>query len=201
MAERRCRACGCTWNRACAGGCWWIQSDLCSSCVGAEGASSSSAVLSDCERYRYRLERSWSADGGAVAFIGVNPSTADAEVDDQTVRKWRGFAARWGFGSFVVGNLFAFRSTDVRGLAQQPDAKGPENDRHLAALIAEADLVVPCWGSRAKLPPRLHARIAEVQLLLRHGGRPVKVLGLSQSGDPLHVLTLAYARQLEDWAP
>lgn len=158
-------------------------------------------MLSDCERYRYRLERRWSPDGGTVAFIGVNPSTADAEVDDQTVRKWRGFATRWGFGSFVVGNLFAYRSTDVRGLAQQPDANGPENDRHLAALIAEANLVVPCWGARGKLPRKLWPRIDAVRQLIRQSKRPVRILGLSASGDPLHPLMLGYDRKLTEWQP
>lgn len=31
---RACRVCGCTENNACEGGCWWVEDDLCSSCVG-----------------------------------------------------------------------------------------------------------------------------------------------------------------------
>lgn len=33
--ENRCRVCGCTDDRACAGGCYWVNSehDLCSACV------------------------------------------------------------------------------------------------------------------------------------------------------------------------
>lgn len=30
--DRRCRMCGCTDDRACPGGCWWTEADLCSSC-------------------------------------------------------------------------------------------------------------------------------------------------------------------------
>ena len=35
IAMRRCRVCGCTDLQACEGGCWWIEDDLCSSCVAA----------------------------------------------------------------------------------------------------------------------------------------------------------------------
>jgi len=30
---RKCRVCGCTWDNACAGGCAWVEKDLCSECV------------------------------------------------------------------------------------------------------------------------------------------------------------------------
>ena len=31
---RRCRVCGCTDDHACPGGCYWVEEDLCSECVG-----------------------------------------------------------------------------------------------------------------------------------------------------------------------
>lgn len=34
--KRVCRVCGCTWNNACPGGCYWVEWDLCSECVGKE---------------------------------------------------------------------------------------------------------------------------------------------------------------------
>ena len=30
--NRKCRVCGCTWNHACDGGCYWVADDLCSRC-------------------------------------------------------------------------------------------------------------------------------------------------------------------------
>lgn len=164
-----------------------------------------SAVISECGLYRYRLEREThhpDREGrSVVAFIGVNPSTADATLDDATVRKWRGFATRWGHTHFVVGNLFAWRATDVGELARVADPKGPANDEHLAAMVADADLVVPCWGSRAKLPDRLRPRIDDVRALLRKCGRPVEVLGLTSSSDPRHPLMLGYCTPLQEWRP
>jgi hypothetical protein len=164
------------------------------------------AVISKCGRYRYRLGRDIGRDvmrgiGPTVAFIGVNPSTADAETDDATVRKWRGFASRWGCDRMVVGNLFAYRATDVRELATADDPVGHENNEHLRAVLDGVDLVVPCWGSRGKLPPNLRYRIDDVRRMLRACASPVRVLGLTTSGDPKHPLMLGYSSPLQDWTP
>lgn len=160
------------------------------------------AILSSCQRYRYRLERTLEGEGlaGTVAFIGVNPSTADAELDDATVRKWKGFAQRWGYHRIAVGNLFAWRSTDVRALAAAEDPVGPDNDDHLLALLQGVDLIVPCWGSSGKLPPRLQPRIAQVRGLLQRVATPISVLGLTASQDPKHPLMLGYTTPLVPWA-
>ena len=57
--------------------------------------ANSSAIISACGTYRYRLEREGRGDG-ATAVIMVNPSTADATLDDPTIRKLRGFGDRYG---------------------------------------------------------------------------------------------------------
>lgn len=73
-----------------------------------------SAVVSDCGRYRYRLDRIWDTALPAVTFIMLNPSTADASNDDATIRRLagtNGFARRWGCGALIVVNLYAWRAT------------------------------------------------------------------------------------------
>lgn len=158
-----------------------------------------SAIISRCGTYRYRLERDLERPGPVFAFFGVNGSTATAQVDDQTVRKWIGFTERNGGGRFIVGNAFAFRATDVRALGRAGDPVGPRNRSHLGKIIAEADILVPCWGSRGKLPARLHAQLDALREQILASGKPVKVWGWSQSGDPLHPLTLAYSLPLVEW--
>lgn len=37
--DQACRVCGCTWDNACSGGCYWAENDLCSACVGMEEPS------------------------------------------------------------------------------------------------------------------------------------------------------------------
>lgn len=160
-----------------------------------------SAIISDCGKYRYRLDRDVGMDGPTFMFVGVNPSTADANIDDATVRKWIGFTKRWGGRRFLVGNAFAYRSTDVRALsALSPgDAIGILNDWHLMRMAVEADVIVPCWGNSQKVPPNLRTRFAFLAEMLTGADKPIKHMGLTAGGDPKHPLMLAYTTPLTDW--
>ncbi|WP_408914039.1 DUF1643 domain-containing protein [Brucella pseudogrignonensis] len=158
-----------------------------------------SAVISACGKYRYRLEREMdflTADGPVYAFFGVNPSTADASIDDATVRKWKGFVSRWGGSQFIVGNVFAYRATDVRELANADNPVGPDNFAHLFKIASEADVIVPCWGDRHKLPKHLRHNLDWAIDVLEGFGKPLMTFGLSKGGDPLHPLMLGYNTKL-----
>lgn len=157
------------------------------------------AHISDCKTYRYMLRRRVSDAGPVYLFVGVNPSTADANVDDATVRKWRGFVSRWGGSGFYVGNVFAYRSTDVRGLMSAGDPFGPDRLYHIDRMIEASDIVVPCWGDRRKLPQQLRPAFGRTLTHLRASGRPIRHLGLTKGGDPRHPLMLGYDTPLEDW--
>lgn len=152
--------------------------------------------------YRYTLCRNMGiflADGPIYAFFGINPSTADDREDDATVRRWKGFVARWGGSEFIVGNCFAARSTDVKGLAKMQDPVGPSNDSFINAICKSADILVPCWGSRHKIPNNLHERLDIVTRKVLQYGKPVKCFGKTASGDPKHPLMLGYDTVLEDF--
>jgi len=151
-----------------------------------------SAILSTCGTYRYRLDRRIADTGPVYAFFGVNPSTADASIDDATVRKWRGFVTRWGGSRFIVGNIFAYRATDVKELAHAADPIGPDNFTCMMQIGFEADIIVPCWGNRDKLPKSLRHKCDWALDVLHGFGKPVMSFGLSQGGDPLHPLMLGY---------
>jgi hypothetical protein len=135
------------------------------------------------------------------AFFGVNPSTADAVDNDPTVRKWIGFSDRNDARRFIVGNVFALRSTDVRALALHVDPVGPDSDLHLTSIIREADILVPCWGNRSKLPKTIHYRLDDVVRMIFAAGKPVRIWGTTKSGDPLHPLMLSYHTPLVEWRP
>src|SRR5512133_2959068 len=92
----------------------------------------SGATFSRDRRYRYSLWREWNRDLSRVAFVMLNPSTADEARLDPTIRRCLGYAHAWGCGSFVVGNLFALRSTDPAALYRADDPVGRAND---AALL------------------------------------------------------------------
>lgn len=158
-----------------------------------------SAVISDCGRYRYRLEREGPGEGRTVVIM-VNPSTADAEQDDATIRKLSGFGARNGWGRIIVGNLFAYRATDVRELATANDPIGPENDRHLRAMMMRTERLIFAWGQNAKVPKMLRDRWRTVHQRVPHWLEP-HCLGVGKDGHPYHPLMLAYDIPILPWSP
>lgn len=152
------------------------------------------AIISPCGQYRYRLERTVAMEGPVYAFFGINPSTADASLDDATVRKWTGFCKRWGASRFIVGNVSPLRATDVRELKTRlisAQACG-DNLSALCQIIREADVLVPCWGDRGKVPRVIHNDIDQLMAMIKTSSKPVMHLGLTKGGDPKHPLMLGY---------
>jgi len=138
----------------------------------------------DC--YRYILTRRWD-EGSYVNFLMLNPSTADANVDDPTIRRCIGYARAWGYGSLVVTNLFAWRATDPKQLKSIMDPVGPKNDRVILETARAAHMVIAAWGNHGNL----HGRDDAVRRLLAEAGIALHCLTVSPgSGQPAHPLYL-----------
>jgi hypothetical protein len=146
------------------------------------------AVLSPCGFYRYILRRGarCHSNGGVVNWIMLNPSTADASLDDPTIRRCVGFSRAWDFEDLVVTNLFALRSTDPDALRHHPDPIGPENDDHLREQARRADLVILAWGACSTAKDRG----PEVLVMLRGLGVRPHCLATTGGGYPGHPLYL-----------
>ena len=158
-----------------------------------------SAVISSCGLYRWRLDRELSNAGPVAAILGVNPSTADAALDDPTIRKDTGFGRRLGWSRFIKGNLFAFRSTNVKTLRLVDDPVGRYNDLYLEEIMREADIVIAAWGPLAKLPKPLRERWKTVAYIAGHIGRKLHCWGTALDGHPRHPLMLSYSVPLVEW--
>lgn len=150
------------------------------------------AIISDCGKFRYHLARRWGG-GRPMMFIMLNPSTADADIDDPTIRKCIGFAERNGCEAIEVVNLFAYRATDPRDLARAGHQVGPLNDDHIASAAAQTSayggIIVCAWGAHA----RGLFRAGDVQALLTCIGYPLHALKLLADGTPAHPLMLPYS--------
>lgn len=140
------------------------------------------AVISSCGAYRYRLTRHWDADLPPMTFVMLNPSTADADLDDPTIRRCMGFAKREGAGGIVVVNLYAFRATDPKNLPKDGSKVGFLNERYLSDAIEEANgrPIVCAWGTKGN-------GSFFVQWAKGYGAN-LMALGITKDGFPKHPL-------------
>lgn len=104
--------------------------------------------------YRYALWRIWDRDKPAVMFVGLNPSTADENVDDPTIKRCISFARDWGYGSLYMLNLFAFRATKPKDMKKAVDKVGWDNDAALKKYASKCDEIVAAWGVNGSLEER-----------------------------------------------
>jgi hypothetical protein len=143
------------------------------------------ALFSPDRRYRYRLGRYWS-DGPEVAFVLLNPSTADETRDDATSRRCIAFARAHGYGGLAVVNLYAYVATDPADMRRAGYPVGPENDLHIEAAVRGCECVVLAWGVHAKHLDRPR----KVLELLHEMCIEPHCLRLTASGHPEHPLRL-----------
>ncbi len=148
--------------------------------------STTAATLSPDGLHRYTLRRTW-APGPTLLFVGLNPSTADAEADDPTVRRLKGFADREGYGTLAIANLFTYRTPSPAALWKLPPEErlGLPADSYLTLAVIDAHAILCGWGACAK---QAAARIDAVFSLLEASGRPLYRLGLNADGTPAHPL-------------
>lgn len=144
----------------------------------------SSARLSLDGQYRYELVRRWNR-GPLACWIMLNPSTADASVDDRTIRKCIKFTQAWNLSGLVVVNLFAYRATDPKALKTVADPVGPENDEAIYNAVRGARITVAGWGVHGTLHGRNAAVLDDV--LGDYPGR-LYALDVTRDGHPKHPL-------------
>lgn len=140
------------------------------------------ATISECGTYRYELIRRWDVTLPRVGWIMCNPSTADGEQDDPTIRRCIGFAKAWGYGAIMVRNLYALRATDPRELWRHPCPAGPDNDSYLLEAVDEP-ITVCAWGVNGR-------RGDAVINALSDAGAALHYLELTKAGIPKHPLYL-----------
>lgn len=109
-----------------------------------------SAVISECGRYRYELTRRWD-DGPVLEFDMLNPSTAGADYDDNTIRRCVGFAQRWGYGALLVRNLYPLRATNPEALLgyRAPDWESALRKNLDYLNDDSADCTIAAFGTHA----------------------------------------------------
>ena len=107
-------------------------------------------VKGDREEYWYELRRICSNIKPLVNFVGLNPSTADADKNDPTISKCISYAKNWGYGGIIMTNAFAYRETDpnkmIEAYKSGVNVVGKKNDYYIKQAHNESEITVVCWG-------------------------------------------------------
>lgn len=145
--------------------------------------------------YRYTLVREWDDMMPTLGIIMLNPSTADGDHDDPTIKRCIGFAKRELFGGIHVCNLFAFRATDPRELTSQSDPLGPRNQGALIEMLSTTQVVLCAWGAS------LHAVSAATIVPFAAACGSLVCLGTTMKGAPRHPLYVPAHQPFEEYRP
>ena len=141
------------------------------------------AEFSDCRKYRYTLTRYWDETKPYAVFICLNPSTADETKDDPTVRRCINFSKAWGYGGFVMLNLFSFRATDPKVMKAEYEPIGKDNDVWIKHMADKAGIVIAAWGMHG-------AFLRRNEEILEMLNGQLHCLALTKDGHPRHPLYL-----------
>lgn len=161
----------------------------------ADYVAVSDAWMSDSGQYRWTLTREW-APGPTAWWIMLNPSTADARLDDPTIRRCISFSKREGCGSLLVTNLYSLRATDPAELAKHRDPKGSETAQLLINASYHArggGLTIVAWGAH----PMAVKGAGSVERMFQAAG--AKCLGITKAGQPRHPLYVKGDQPLVPW--
>ncbi len=139
--------------------------------------------------FRYHLWRSEGAGARSLCLILLNPSIADAMIDDPTIRKGWGFARGTGFNSIDVLNAYAYRATDPKDLKRAGYPVGVDNDATIKHVLSRyVDRVIVGWGNHIQ-----RARGEEIIRLIESCGHTPEALHVTNKGEPGHPLYLPYS--------
>ena len=156
------------------------------------GSTESGAVFNETRTHRFSLWRRWTGLFDAepapisrmLAFICLNPSTANETANDPTVARGIKFAKRWGLDGFVMLNLFGFRATEPADMKRAPDPVGDGNDEAILWVASRAARVVCAWGVHG-----VHmGRDEEVKTMLRNNDINAECFIRTKDGHPRHPL-------------
>ena len=107
----------------------------------------SDAFFSECREYRYLLVRKWDTKRDSMGIVMLNPSTADEDHDDRTIKVCVRFAKKFGFGGIIVANLFAYVAKNFDVLRAVPNPVGSQNHAYISTMSEQVDVVLCGWGN------------------------------------------------------
>lgn len=149
--------------------------------------------VSQDDRLRFKLWQIWQPAEPILAWLMLNPSSADHERLDPTLRRVAGFTRDNGFGGFVAVNVFPQRNAKQDRRWIDEAAALQMNGRLIPRALLGCQSCCLAWGAWD------WAQAPGWQLATQLARRlPLCWLGQTQSGSPKHPLYLAKSVRLTE---
>ena len=159
------------------------------------------AVLSPDKSRRFLLWRVWRRERPRVLYVMLNPSIADAQVDDPTIRRCWHFAYSDRAGGFLVANLLSQRSSLPSRLENKPEPS--EADQYLRFAMEMCARVVVGWGTCSSVDRAVRVLLKErkerVVEEAARAGRELHCLRSNLDGSPEHPLFVPNGTSFVPW--
>ena len=136
------------------------------------------AKISIDKKERYSLKREWDKSKNKILYIMLNPSLADDNNDDPTIRRLINFSKKFNYGGFLVGNIYSTISPNPKEV-DKSDGISDKNLVELLKLINQVEEIVYAWGNNAYEPEFLKDLVSNP-----------KCFGKNLNGSPKHPLYL-----------
>lgn len=123
-------------------------------------------------------------------FVGLNPSTANSESDDPTIRNVVSIAKNNGYGSVYMVNCFPLISADPKNLQAYFESNDYEyyqnqNIQYIEVLIiAKSPAVVLAWGNFKEVS---NYKALKIWRILNRD-HSLLCIGQNKNGSPKHPL-------------
>ena len=138
--------------------------------------------------YRFVLKRKWGTNAdNFVNFILLNPSTADENTDDPTIRRCINFAQSWRYDGIWVTNLFAYKATEPENMKKADDPVGEKNDSYIEKYAEKSKKIVVAWGDDGDFRNRRN----QVIRILSQLEKDLYCFHINKSGNPQHALRVS----------
>ncbi|HDX9630586.1 TPA: DUF1643 domain-containing protein [Bacillus cereus] len=110
-----------------------------------EGIMKCEVFMSDNEKYRYQLTRTWDDTKDNATIIMLNPSKAELFITDKTVMNVQNFLIKNNYGSMTIVNIFSYMTTNPSYLKEREEVFESENDKFIYKACKDAELIIVAW--------------------------------------------------------
>ncbi len=147
------------------------------------------AEFSPCGQYRYLLTREWDSTKPFACCVGLNPSTANSEKNDPTIRVLMGTLEKLGYGGLKMVNLYSCVTSKPNKIF---DFMNPEVPHWswIKTTAATCQVIIFCWGAF----PHAVVRAKKMKDIFPDA----KCFGKNKDGSPIHPMFLMWSGQLND---